>query len=70
MWSIPASNPEGRAFMALLVAFAVLAVAAFCLRLYSRRIHKNSFDASDYACFCGLVSEDMTLAPLEGKANH
>lgn len=56
--------------MALLVAFAVLAVAAFCLRLYSRRIHKNSFDASDYACFCGLVSEDMTLAPLEGKANH
>ena len=70
MWSIPADNPEGRAFMALLICFSALAVAVFCLRLYSRKIHKSSFDASDYACFCGLVSEDMTVAPLEGKANR
>ena len=70
MWSIPASNPEGRAFMALLLCFYVLAVIVFCLRLFSRKIHKNPFDASDYACFCGLVSQDMIVAPLKGQANH
>lgn len=70
MWSIPASNPDGRAFMTVLIVFSVLAVAVFCLRLHSRRIDKHSFDASDYACFCGLVSEDMIPALLEGKANR
>lgn len=56
--------------MTVLIVFSVLAVAVFCLRLHSRRIDKHSFDASDYACFCGLVSEDMIPALLEGKANR
>jgi uncharacterized membrane protein YhaH (DUF805 family) len=56
MWVIPKDNPEGRAFFALTTVFAVIALFAFGLRVYSRRLHKASFDASDYCCFVGLVS--------------
>lgn len=55
-WTIPLSNPEGRAFITVLIVFAVIAVGAFGLRIYSRRLKKASLDASDYTCLLGLVS--------------
>lgn len=55
MWVIAKSNSEGRAFMALLIAFLILAFLMFGMRLNSRRLKKASLDASDFLCFVGLV---------------
>ena len=55
MWSIPASNPEGRAFIAVLIAFLVLALSFFGLRIYARRLQRLALDASDYTCLLGVV---------------
>lgn len=55
MWLTPASNPEGRACIAVLVAFLVLAVSLFGLRIYARRLQRLALDASDYTCLLGVV---------------
>ncbi len=55
MWLIPANDPEGRAFVAILVAFLVLAVSFFGLRIYARRLQSHALDASDYTCFLSVV---------------
>ena len=55
MWSIPAGNPEGRAFITVLVAFLVLAVSFFGLRIYARRLQRLALDASDSTCLLGVV---------------
>jgi hypothetical protein len=55
MWSISENNPEGQAFITVIIIFVVLAVLAFGLRAYSRRLHGAVLDASDYACLLGLV---------------
>lgn len=55
MWSIGASNPEGRAFMTIIIVFYSFAVLAYGLRVYSRRLNRAALDASDQACFLGLV---------------
>ncbi|KAL8756899.1 MAG: hypothetical protein Q9184_004349 [Pyrenodesmia sp. 2 TL-2023] len=70
MWDIPADNPDGRAFAAVLVVF--LAVAAmFCLlRIYSRRLHRNALDASDYMCFCALFFDIGLTVILWGAFAH
>lgn len=41
--------------MTVIIVFAVVAVLAFCLRVYSRRLNRVAFDASDYTCLLGLV---------------
>lgn len=56
MWSIPNDNPEGRAFFVVTIVFIVISMFVFGLRIYSRRLHKSSFDASDYSCLLGVVS--------------
>ena len=56
MWSIPPENPEGRAFIAVLIVFLVIAYLACGLRVYSRRLGKSALDASDYMCFLAVVS--------------
>ena len=65
MWSIPATNPEGRAFITVLVIFVVIAVLTFGLRIYSRRLHKNILYASDYTCLSVLVSSNRIYVYLE-----
>lgn len=55
MWSIPPSNPEGRAFITVIIVFLLLAVLTFALRIYSRRLNKTALDASDYFCTAALV---------------
>ena len=69
MWSIGASNPEGRAFMTVIIVFYSLAVLAYGLRVYSRRLNRAALDASDQACFLGLVSyvrrDDELLSDIE-----
>jgi len=69
MWSIPATNPEGRAFMTILIIFMVIAVLTFALRIYSRRLHKNVLDASDYACLSALVSDEQILHGSDADAD-
>lgn len=59
MWVIPRENFEGRAFIALIITFLVIATLFFALRLWARRIVKRRLDASDYVCFCGLVGSPM-----------
>ncbi|KAL8820699.1 MAG: hypothetical protein Q9223_001122, partial [Gallowayella weberi] len=64
MWSISASNPEGRAFVTLQIVFLVIAFFATCLRVYSRRLNKAAFDASDYFCF-GAFALSIGLVVIE-----
>lgn len=59
MWFIPKENPEGRAFMTVIIIFLVLAAFFSSLRIWARRICKASLDTSDYTCFLGLVSIPM-----------
>ena len=61
MWVIPNSNPEGQAFIAVLIIFLVFAFIAFCLRLYSRRLKKAALDASDWFCFLSLVTVNCSV---------
>jgi uncharacterized membrane protein YhaH (DUF805 family) len=56
MWIIPSTNPEGRAFITVLIVFLIIAVLIFGLRVYSRRLNKAPLDASDYFCSVNLVS--------------
>lgn len=56
MWTISKDNPEGLAFFIITAVFAVIALFFICLRVYSQRLSKARFDASDYCCFLGLVS--------------
>jgi hypothetical protein len=55
MWSISKNNPEGRAFITVIIASVVLAVLAFGLRVYSRRLHGAVLDASEYTYLLGFV---------------
>ena len=63
MWVIPKSNPDGRAFIAVLIVFLFLAFSMFALRLVSRRLKKAILDASDYICCLGLVSPHNSPTP-------
>jgi uncharacterized membrane protein YhaH (DUF805 family) len=66
MWSISENNPEGRAFITVIIVFVVLAVLAFGLRVYSRRLHGAVLDASDYACLLGLVGVSVCGCRISG----
>jgi hypothetical protein len=55
MWSIPESNSQGRVYMTVIIVFAVIAALTFGMRIYSRRLHKLAFDASDYTCLLSMV---------------
>ena len=59
MWSIPSDNPEGRAFIAILIAFVVIAILACGLRVSSRRLSRNTLEASDFLCFLAVVSTSL-----------
>ena len=54
-YAIPDENPEGRAFISVILVFFFISLIAFALRFYSRRLHRNALDASDYACLLGEV---------------
>lgn len=70
MWEISADNPDGRAFAAVLIVFLAVA-AVFCLlRVYSRRLHRNALDASDYMCFCALFLDIGLTVILWGAFAH
>ena len=45
----------------------MIAVLTFGLRIYSRRLHKNILDASDYTCLSGLVSSNEIYVYLEQR---
>lgn len=53
--------------MAVIIVFAVLAVLAFGLRVYSRRLHRAVLDASDYTCLLGLVGVSYVAAKALGQ---
>ncbi|KAL8969891.1 MAG: hypothetical protein Q9197_004102 [Variospora fuerteventurae] len=70
MWEIPADNPDGRAFAAVLIIFLAVA-ATFCLlRVYSRRLHRTALDASDYMCFLALLLDIGLTVILWGAFAH
>ncbi len=62
MWSIPQSNPEGRAFITIVIVFLFLALLALALRVYSRRLNEATLDASDYFCTAALVSATINYS--------
>lgn len=55
-YAIPDDNPEGRAFISVILVFFVISLFSTAVRFYSRRLRKLSLDVSDYACFLGEVS--------------
>ncbi len=55
--------------MTILIIFMVIAVLTFALRIYSRRLHKNVLDASDYACLSALVSDEQILHGSDADAD-
>lgn len=71
MWSISEHNPEGRAFVAIQIILLVVAFLAVCLRAYSRRLNKATFDGSDYWCLAGFIlSIGLVVIQWAGMAVH
>lgn len=66
MWIISQENPEGRAFIVVIIVFLVLAALTCSLRVWARRITKVSLDASDYTCYLGLVGIRFQLESQRG----
>ena len=53
--------------MTVLNIFVVIAVLIIGLRIYSRRLHKNILDASDYMCLSVFVSSNEIYVYLEQR---
>ena len=49
------NNPSRVADVAVLAIFMVLALTAVILRLWARRIQRNTWDTSDYCILGGMV---------------
>lgn len=65
MWSISARNSEGIGYITVLIFIAFLSVVAYGLRIFSHHQNRAALDASDYTCFCGLVSDEKSWMLLE-----
>lgn len=59
VWVIAKSDPEGKAFIIILIVFLVLAFLALTIRVGSRSLTRVALDASDYFCFLGFASSDL-----------
>ena len=69
MWLIPSANPEGKAFIAIIITFLFIAILACGIRVYSRRLNRNALDASDCMCFIALVRCSRSVKMLKSTAN-
>ena len=65
MWSIPSDNPEGKAFIGVIIFFLFIAILACGIRVYSRRLNRNALDASDCMCFLALVRCSKPISMLK-----
>ena len=65
MWSIPEDNTQGRAFVADILVFQVIAILTFGLRVFfPAGCATQALDRSGYACILGISKHPKSRQTL------